>query len=112
MLGTATRIGETLALRRCDVDMAADPPRVHISGTVIVRKGVGVYRQEHPKTHESNRIVAVPAFAAEVIRHRLALIPGDAADQLLFFTRNGTPLGPHTTFCWLRGSVAFLGGID
>lgn len=112
MLGTATRIGETLALRRCDVDMAADPPRVHISGMVIVRKGVGVYRQEHPKTHESNRIVAVPAFAAEVIRHRLALIPGDAADQLLFFTRNGTPLGPHTTFCWLRGSVAFLGGID
>ncbi len=59
MLGTATRIGETLALRKCDVDMTADPPRVNVSGTVIVRRGAGVYRQEHPKTHESNRIVPV-----------------------------------------------------
>lgn len=95
MLGTATRIGETLALRKCDVDMAADPPRVHINGTVIVGKGKGVYRQEHPKTHESNRVVAVPAFAAEVIRHRLALIAGEDAEHLLFFTRNGTPLTPN-----------------
>ncbi|KQW05551.1 hypothetical protein ASC66_11200 [Leifsonia sp. Root4] len=95
MLGTATRIGETLALRKCDVDMAADPPRVHINGTVIVGKGKGVYRQEHPKTHESNRVVAVPAFAAEVIRHRLALIAGADAEHLLFFSRNGTPLAPN-----------------
>ncbi len=65
-LGTATRIGETLALRKCDADMTADPPRVHVSGTVIVRKGAGVVRQTHPKTHESNRVVAVPPFAAEV----------------------------------------------
>ncbi len=95
MLGTATRIGEALALRKCDVDMAADPPRVHINGTVIVGTGKGVYRQEHPKTHESNRIVAVPAFAAEVIRHRLALIAGEEPEHLLLFSRNGTPLGPH-----------------
>ena len=32
MLGTATRIGEALALRRCDVDMTADPPRVYVTG--------------------------------------------------------------------------------
>jgi len=95
MLGTATRIGEALALRKCDVDMAADPPRVHISGTVVVRTGAGVLRQTHPKTHESNRVVAVPPFAAEVIRHRLALIAGEDAEHLLFFTRKGTPLAPH-----------------
>ncbi|MDF0513906.1 hypothetical protein PX701_09775 [Agromyces sp. H3Y2-19a] len=51
MLGTATRIGETLALRMCDVDMTADPPRVSITGTIVVRTGVGAFRQEHPKTH-------------------------------------------------------------
>ncbi|SDS84790.1 tyrosine-type recombinase/integrase [Microterricola viridarii] len=95
MLGTATRIGETLALRKCDVDMAADPPRVYINGTVIVGTGKGVYRQEHPKTHESNRVLAVPAFAAEVIRHRLALIAGEDAEHLLFISRNGTPLAPN-----------------
>jgi integrase len=95
MLGTATRIGEALALRRRDEDMAADPPRVHICGTVIVGTGKGVSRQEHPKTHESNRVVAVPAFAAEVIRHRLTLIPGEDAEPLLFFSRNRTALAPY-----------------
>lgn len=95
MLGTATRIGETLALRKCDVDMAADPPRVHINGTIVVRTGVGAQRQERPKAHESVRIVAVPAFAAEVIRRRLALISGEGPDHLLFFTKKGTPLAPH-----------------
>lgn len=95
MLGTATRIGETLALRKCDVDMTADPPRVHISGTIVVRKGFGVLRQSHPKTDESNRVVAVPAFAAEVIRRRLALVAGEDSEHLIFFTKTGTPLAPH-----------------
>ena len=58
MLGTATRIGETLALRKCDVEMIADPPWVHIGGTLVMHSSVGVLRQAHPKTHESNRVVA------------------------------------------------------
>jgi integrase len=95
MLGTATRIGETLALRKCDVDMTVDPPRVHINGTILVRKGTGALRQAHPKTDESNRVVAVPAFAAEVIRQRLAKIAGEDGEHLLFFTKRGTPLAPH-----------------
>ena len=95
MLGTATRIGETLALRKCDIDMTADPPWVHIRGTHVVQSGAGVLRQAHPKTHESNRVVAVPQFAAEVIRRRLTLIEAEDGEHLLFFTRNGKPLAPH-----------------
>jgi integrase len=98
MLGTATRIGEALALRKCDVDMTIDPPTVHITGTLVVRKGAGVSRQEHAKTDESNRVIAVPAFAAQVVRRRLALIPEaeqDDDEHLLFFSRNGTPLAPY-----------------
>ncbi len=95
MLGTATRIGEALALRRCDIDMTADPPWVHIRGTLVVQGGAGVLRQAHPKTHESNRVVAVPQFAAEVIRRRLTLIEAEDGEHLLFFTRNGKPLAPH-----------------
>jgi integrase len=111
MLGTATRIGEALALRKCDVDMASDPPRVNVSGTVIVRTGAGVYRQQHPKTHESNRVVAVPAFAAEVIRNRLALIAGEDPEHLLFFSRNGTPLGPHNVRRTFR-EILKLAGLE
>jgi integrase len=98
MLGTATRIGEALALRKCDVDMTIDPPTVAITGTLVVHKGAGVTRQEHPKTDESNRVIAVPAFAAEVVRRRLARIPEaerDDDEHLLFFSRNGTALAPY-----------------
>ncbi|TFD55336.1 site-specific integrase [Cryobacterium sp. Hh7] len=95
MLGTATRIGEALALRQCDVDMDADPPRVNISGTLVVHNGAGVHRQEHPKTHESNRVIGVPPFAAEVIRQRLALLDPDDAEHLIFYSRMGTPLAPY-----------------
>lgn len=95
MLGTVTRTGETLALRKCDIDMTADPPWVHIRETLVVQSGAGVLRQSHPKTHESNRVVAVPQFAAEVMRRRLTLIEAEDGEHLLFFTRNGKPLAPH-----------------
>ena len=96
MLGTATRIGETLALRKYDIDMTADPPWAHIRGTLVVQSGAGVLRcQAHPKTHESNRVVAVPQFAAEVILRRISLIEAEDGVHLLFFTRIGKPLAPH-----------------
>ncbi|MBG6213447.1 MULTISPECIES: tyrosine-type recombinase/integrase [unclassified Cryobacterium] len=113
-LGTATRIGEALALRQCDVDMDADPPRLSITGTLVVHNGKGVYRQEHPKTNESNRVIAVPAFAAEVIRQRLALIDPEDEEHLLFFTRKGTPLTPYNVRRTFRGVLrnAGLDGLD
>ncbi|TFD63701.1 site-specific integrase [Cryobacterium sp. Hb1] len=95
MLGTATRIGEALAIRQCDVDLDADPPRVNISGTLVVHNKAGVHRQEHPKTHESNRVIGMPPFAVEVIRQRLTLLDPGETEHLLFFSRVGTPLGPY-----------------
>ncbi|SEO05195.1 tyrosine-type recombinase/integrase [Cryobacterium luteum] len=95
MLGTATRIGEVLAIRQCDVDLDADPPRLNISGTLVVHNKAGVHRQEHPKTHESNRVIGMPPFAVEVIRQRLALLDPEDAEHLLFYSRVGTPLAPY-----------------
>ncbi|MFE7843561.1 tyrosine-type recombinase/integrase [Microbacterium sp. NPDC057407] len=109
MLGTATRIGEVLAIRKCDLDMTARPPRVDINGTLVVRTGAGVIRQAKPKSDKSNRIVAIPAFAAEVIRARLARIGGASDDHLLFFTRNGTPLAPHNVRGSFRGMLESVG---
>jgi integrase len=68
---------------------------VHIRGTVVVRKGNGVARQSWPKTDASDRIVAIPQFAAEVIRRRLALIADGDPEHLLFFTKRGTPITPY-----------------
>lgn len=85
-----------------------------INGTLVVRTGVGVIRQAKPKSDKSNRIIAVPPFAAEVIRARLARIGSAEEDHLLFFTRNGTPLTPHNvrrTFREMLKSVG-LDGVD
>ena len=109
MLGTATRIGDALALRQCDVDMDADPPRVNISGTLVVHNGASVHRQAHPKTHESNRVIAVPQFAADVIRQRLTLIDPEDTEHLLFFSRVGTPLTPYNVRRTFRGMLRKAG---
>lgn len=95
MLGSSARIGEALALRRCDVDLEQNPATLQIRGTVVVRKGKGVYRQPVTKTDSSNRTVAIPHFTAEVLRERVALIPEGEREHLLFFTRRGTPLTPN-----------------
>lgn len=95
MLGTSARIGEALALRRCDVDMTANPPTVHICGTIVVRAGKGTARQAWTKTSTSDRTVAIPEFAAEVIRKRLVVIDDREPEHLLFFTKYGTPITPY-----------------
>lgn len=114
MLGSATRIGEALGLRKCDVDVTANPPTIHVCGTIVVRKGVGVIRQPVPKTNESNRVVAIAPFAAAVLRLLLARIEDEDEDHLLFFTRKGTPLAPHNARRTFREilKLAGLAGLD
>jgi hypothetical protein len=35
MLGTSARIGEVLAIRKCDVDVTRTPATVRICGTIV-----------------------------------------------------------------------------
>jgi integrase len=109
MLGTATRIGEVLALRQCDIDLDADPPRMSITGTLVVHTKAGVHRQEHPKTHESNRVIGIPQFAADVIRQRLALLDPEDVEHLVFHSRVGTPLTPYNVRRTFRGILRNAG---
>ena len=92
MLGTSARIGEVLAIRKCDVDVTVSPATVRICGTVVSPVGKPTHRQAHPKTATSTRIVAVPSFTAEVVRQRLVLLSEEDPDHLIFFSRNHTPL--------------------
>ncbi|MDQ3423719.1 MAG: site-specific integrase [Actinomycetota bacterium] len=92
MLGTSARIGEVLAIRRCDLDVTAMPATLRICGTMVTERGVGTYRQPHPKTDRSNRIVALPTFTAEAIRRRLSVMADRSPDALVFQSREGTPL--------------------
>ncbi len=92
MLGTSARIGEVLAIRRCDLDVTTTPATLRISGTVVSQRGAGTFRQPHPKTDRSNRVVALPTFTAEAIRQRLSVLADRSPEALVFHSREGTPL--------------------
>ena len=92
MLGTSARIGEVLAIRKCDVDVTRSPATVRISGTIVSPSGKPTHWQPHPKTQKSTRTVSVPSFTAAVLPDRLVKIASDEPEQLIFFSRNGTPL--------------------
>ena len=92
MLGTSARIGEVLAIRRRDVDVTSAVPSIRLAGTIVSRNGEQTFRQDHPKTAKSRRVVALPTFTAAAVRRRLVAAPGLGLDALLFESCDGTPL--------------------
>jgi integrase len=111
MLGTSARIGEVLAIRKCDVDVTSSPATVRISGTIVSPAGKPTHRQPHPKTLKSTRTVSVPSFTAAVLRERLVKISSEDPGHLLFHSRNGTPLTTNNVRRRLR-AVMDQAGIE
>lgn len=63
LIGTGCRPGEALALRWGDIDL--DAGTITITATVARVPGVGLIRQDHPKTDTSNRELALPRFVLD-----------------------------------------------
>ena len=57
MLGTSLRIGECLALRRCDVDMTTQPPTLIVNGTIVTNAAQGTRRKDSPKRSGGRLVV-------------------------------------------------------
>lgn len=94
MLATGARIGEILALRWCDVDLAGAVPTVTISGTVVRVPKQGLTIQDHPKTAASRRRLRIPAFLVEVLlRRRVEQVEGSSFD-VVFASAAGTLRDP------------------
>jgi len=109
LLGTALRPGEALALRRCDV---TDRPRgmsLRVTGTIVPRKGQGWVRQDHPKTEASVREIAVPEFAAALLRERMAGLGGE---DLIFHNRDGGAYSQHNLRRTFREYLELAGMSD
>lgn len=95
LLGTSMRPGEVLALRPRDVAETRAGMVVHVQGTVVRRGGVKDFRQDHPKTDASNRRIAVPEFAAQVLRTRLARMSEHEREVTIFHNRDGGVMTLH-----------------
>lgn len=109
MLGSSLRIGEVLALRKCDVDLTTTPASLRVAGTIVSPKGKPTYRQPHPKTRASVRRIAIPSYTATALRDRMVDLAGHPADTLVFRTRNGTPLTTNNIRRRLRDVLAAAG---
>ena len=70
MLATGCRIGEAMALRWSDIDLASTPATATINGTVIFAKGQGLKWQAHPKSEGSRLTYSLPAFARDMLFRR------------------------------------------
>jgi integrase len=95
LLGTGMRTGEVLALRTGDLEDSAAGMIAHVTGTVVQPKGRGAIRQHRPKTDASIRRIAVPEFAATVLRRRLATLGRPDVRGTIFADRQGGPLSPY-----------------
>lgn len=77
-----------------------------VTGTVVQSKGQGVVRQERPKSEASIRWIAVPEFAAEVLRRR---IHGVDEARTIFASRTGGPLSPYNVRRTFRDFLKLAG---
>lgn len=91
MVGTSVRVGEVLALRRCDVDITANPPTALVDATITYDRANGTSRKPAPKRTRQRRRIALPAFTAAAVRRQLADTPPDPS-AYLFATKTGRPL--------------------
>lgn len=104
MLGSSLRIGEVLALRKCDIDLTTTPATLMVSGTIVSPKGKATHGQPHPKTRTSVRRIAIPTYTATALRDRMVDLAGHQADTLIFRSRNGTPLTTNNIRRHLRAT--------
>ncbi|MGN9811485.1 tyrosine-type recombinase/integrase [Micromonospora sp. BQ11] len=94
MLATGARIGEILALRWEDLDLAAERPTLTICGTLVFVKGQGIFRQPWTKSDAGYRMVVLPRFAVGMLLAR-KLGAAENPHDAIFASRRGTWLSPN-----------------
>lgn len=89
MLGTGVRIGEGLATRWCDVQVATVPATASVGPTLVRVPKVGLVRQGEGKTRAATRTILLPNVVVAMLTLRR---PAAAADD--------DPLFPSTAHTW------------
>jgi integrase len=105
LIGTGARPNEVLAVRWRDVDLASQPARVEINGTVVELPGKqsdggGLFRQPWPKTASGWRVLKVPNFTRDtLLRLSVNAIP-NPGDLVFPNERGGLRSLKNTNRAW------------
>jgi len=107
---TGARIGEVLALRWSDVDLAPDKGKatVTIAGTLINLPDKGYVRQDHPKTKAGWRTVTLPRFAVAMLMRR-SVDAAPSQEDVIFPSHAGTLRSPNNFRRQLRDALQGTG---
>jgi integrase len=89
----ALRFGETVELRRGDVDLSDKVIRIR---RAAVRTHGGTYEETTPKADAGVRDVAIPPHIIPQIEDHLSKFVGSKRDSLIFAATNGGHLQPST----------------
>lgn len=94
-LATGCRIGEAMAIRWPDIDLASDKPTLTVNGTIVYEKGKGLIIQDHPKSKNSRQTYFLPPFAVEMLlRRQVSQLMGNPHD-VVFPSAVGTLRDPN-----------------
>lgn len=90
----ALRFGETIELRRRDIDLTAEV--IHVERAAIRSRGGGEFEITTPKSEAGARDVAIPPHILPAIEDHLERFVGSKPDALLFPSKSGGHLQPST----------------
>jgi integrase len=100
----ALRFGETVELRRCDIDLSEEVIRIR---RAAVRTAADGYTATTPKSEAGMRDVHIPPHIIPALEDHLAKHVGRDRDSLLFPANNGGHLQPATlNRHWYRARAA------
>lgn len=91
----ALRFGETVELRRGDIDLSAEVIRIR---RAAVRAQGGTFSVTTPKSDAGVRDVAIPPHIIPQIEEHMSKYVGSGRDSLLFAADNGGHLQPSTLY--------------
>ncbi|BBY54234.1 site-specific integrase [Mycobacterium koreense] len=92
---TALRFGETVELRRADIDLSDEVIRIR---RAAVRTNGGTYEVSTPKSDAGVRDVAIPPHIVPQIEDHLRRFVGTRRDSLIFPAANGGHMQPSTLY--------------
>jgi len=105
LLGTGMRIGEVLALRWQDLDLAEGT--AVLTGTIVASEG-GLKRQPHTKSKQA-RGLRMPGFLVATLLRRRTELVADSTLGLVFPSRTGGPRDPSNVRSVIRRIRAGIG---